>query len=171
MSEEKKPVDTVEFWKHRLYEAHASGRGIHSAIYNTDPFTWNEIQNQTAGYLKRYIGSHNSVIDVGCGFGALSDLLPDTVKYCGVDISPDLIEIAKLRYPGKEFIIADMSRRTAFATDQFDFAICRSIRSMIIDNLGVNKWIDILGECIRISNVVILMEYDNKEPIVKRKRK
>lgn len=166
MNDEKLPVDTPEFWHYRLLQAHATGRGIHTAIYDIDYDTWNNIQNQTSGYLKRYIGSHNSVIDVGCGYGALSGLIPHTVRYCGVDVSPDLIEIAKLRYPTRLFVVEDMSRRTGFNDNEFDFAICRSIKSMIVDNLGMDKWIDILTEVRRISNTVILMEYDNTEPIV-----
>lgn len=157
---DKLPVNDAAFWKMRLYQAHASGRGLHTAIYDTDPNNWNEIQNVSCGIVRRHMCNTWSVIDVGCGFGALSDLVPPESKYLGIDISPDLIEIAKLRYPDKAFQVVDISNRTEFEDRQFDIAICRSVKDMIINNLDRSVWNAMLKEMRRISRYTLLMEYD-----------
>lgn len=48
-----------------------------------------------------------TILDLGCGSGRWSVLMPDNAKYLGVDISPLLIEVAKANNPGKEFKIMD----------------------------------------------------------------
>jgi 2-polyprenyl-3-methyl-5-hydroxy-6-metoxy-1,4-benzoquinol methylase len=51
-----------------------------------------------------------SVLDVGCGFGDLYEYLCRNgvnVDYTGVDLSPDLLEIARQRHPDVRFISAD----------------------------------------------------------------
>jgi SAM-dependent methyltransferase len=53
---------------------------------------------------------NKSIVDIGCGRG---DLLPylydksDNFKYLGVDVNNKFIEIAKKRYEGHEFLVAN----------------------------------------------------------------
>lgn len=59
------------------------------------------------------IGNMNdcSVLDVGCGFGDLYKFLLDNglkVDYLGLDINPNLINLAKKIYPSANFIIKDV---------------------------------------------------------------
>lgn len=54
---------------------------------------------------------NDSVLDVGCGYGDLSAYLKDLGwkgKYCGIDIVPGLIEIARKKYPEEEFHLLDL---------------------------------------------------------------
>jgi len=58
---------------------------------DTRPFFWREL-----GYLKKYIKTKHSVLDIGCGNGRLLDIIDKkNVQYTGVDSSESLIEIAK----------------------------------------------------------------------------
>jgi ubiquinone/menaquinone biosynthesis C-methylase UbiE len=53
-----------------------------------------------------------SVLDVGCGFGDFFGYLSDergvSVSYCGLDVNPALIDIARRKYPAGEFLIGDV---------------------------------------------------------------
>lgn len=156
-------VLTPEFWRKRLLTAHATGRGLFSAIYDTDPETWNGIQNKTAGLLQRYVEPGSSVIDIGCGYGAIFELIPPNVSYVGIDVSPDLVEIAQLRYPDGRFLVADVTSKTQFTSSQFDYAICRSIKSMILLYVGQYVWKLMLTEIMRIAKKVLIIDYDTDD--------
>lgn len=54
--------------------------------------------------LLEMIGSGH-LLDLACGQGVLADALPKNSKYCGVDISPSLINQAKKR--GHRFLVGD----------------------------------------------------------------
>lgn len=43
------------------------------------------------------------LVDVGCGDGALVPYLPDKCHFNGLDLSSEMIALAKQRYPGKNF--------------------------------------------------------------------
>lgn len=168
------PVNTPEFWHKRLLEAHASGRGLPTAIYDTDPDNWQYIQNQTAGYLQRYLLPGTRVVDVGCGYGAIYDLLPNKIKYVGLDISPDLIEIARIRYPKGDFRVFDvmtLNESDKKLVDKFDYCIARSIEAMVISNLGFDVWQVMLEKMLMLAPIVMLIEYhgDCKPTFVRRK--
>ena len=70
----------------------------------------------------------HSVLDAGCGMGDLLPyLLAKTIdfSYLGVDITPELIEIARKRYDGFGFAVADPFS-TDF-TDTFDIIISSGV--------------------------------------------
>jgi SAM-dependent methyltransferase len=52
-----------------------------------------------------------SLLDVGCGTARLLDLIKslgrDEISYRGVDLSPKLIEAARKKHPGADFILGD----------------------------------------------------------------
>jgi SAM-dependent methyltransferase len=157
----KKPVFDPAFWHQRLLGAHASGRGLPTAIWDTDPATWNHVNNCTAGLLQRYI-RNGRLLDAGCGYGAASDLMPAGVDYCGVDLSPDLVAIARLRYPDKTFLVADL-RHLPFADKHFGLALMRSIRDMVKRELGAHAWRAVLTEVLRVSARAMLIEYETPD--------
>ena len=66
-----------------------------------------------------------SVLDVGCGFGDFYGYLLGRgacADYTGVDINPDLIAIAKRKYPGARFFVADFEEQGADGTYDWAFA-------------------------------------------------
>lgn len=58
-------------------------------------------------YLRFLIPPDSSVIEIGCGTGETLAAL-NTVRGLGVDISPDMIEIAKKKFPHIEFEVGDL---------------------------------------------------------------
>jgi len=156
----KKPVSDREFWRQRLVEAHVSGRGLHTAIYDTDPETWTHIQNETRGYLLRYLLPGTRMLDAGCGYGAAAHLCPGWASYLGVDSSPDLLEIARKREPGCLFVQADLGDMPFLEDKAVDVCLARSLKKMLVDNLGQAAWERVLKELRRVSKAVLVLEYE-----------
>lgn len=161
MSEQKEPVKPVsdpEFWKGRLKRAAAGPHGIHQAIYIIDRTEWVKIQKATRILLKKYLQPGDKFLDAGCGYGETIDCLPCDVEYAGVDCSPDLIKLAQSKHEGSDFRVADLCD-LPFPDQSFRWSFCRSVRGMIIDNLGVDRWYIMEKELLRVSRSLILTEY------------
>lgn len=61
-----------------------------------------------AGRLRRAFQMHRPVIDIGCGTGALIDLIdPPLDRYLGYDISKPMISAARAKHPMYGFCTAD----------------------------------------------------------------
>ncbi len=51
------------------------------------------------------------VADLGCGSGVFTALLRDAgYRACGLDLSPRLIDLARAKYPGIEFLVGDVEQ-------------------------------------------------------------
>jgi len=79
-----------------------------------------------AGYLRRVLDDAapraTRLLDVGCGTGRHLELLRDCYEVQGLDLNPDLLEVARARCPGVPFHEADM---TDFRLeDRFDVVTC-----------------------------------------------
>jgi len=71
------------------------------------------------------IGSGDSVLDVGCGFGDFREWFErqgGKLEYTGIDLSPDLLEQAKHRHAGGTFLCGDLFDME-FADQSFDWVI------------------------------------------------
>lgn len=80
-------------------------------IYNKD---WGTFSTLYLGLIKHLCDKYNfnpsSVLDLACGIGKLaSKLYKLGYEVCGIDISKDMINIAKSNYPKIQFDIADMT--------------------------------------------------------------
>ncbi len=70
---------------------------------------------------------HKLVLDCGCGTGRFADLFEQRgARVVGMDISGNMIKIAKHKVPSAEFIIGDMLN-TPFKERQFDIVICSQV--------------------------------------------
>lgn len=79
------------------------------------------------------------LLDVGCGLGNLLEYLTQQgvdVKYTGVDILPEMIEMANKKGLNGKFICTDVFTDAAFKTDSFDVVYASGIFNL---NLGNNK--------------------------------
>ena len=158
-------VSDPEFWKHRLYKAHASGRGLHTAIYDIDSVVWEQIQEQCHGILVANIGYNDRILDAGCGYGALVSCLHSCLRdvyYCGIDSSPDLIEIARIAYPQRRFEVCDINQMPQFNTWEFDWVVCRSMKNMICRELDEWAWFSIELELLRVAKKLLIIEYEGE---------
>ena len=60
--------------------------------------------------------NHTSVLDIGCGLGDLYDYFihdkkVEQLTYTGVDIVPEMIEMAKKKYPEATFLVQDIVKK------------------------------------------------------------
>jgi SAM-dependent methyltransferase len=134
-----RPVLDPAYWRKRLEQANKFGM-LHQAIYKCVPDLWEAIEQRHRSLLREIIQDEDSVLDVGCGYGRLLDLMPPSWKgeYVGVDISPDFIQLAK-SYRFKAFFNMDV-RELKVEKGHFDWAIMLSFRPMIRENLGEQVW-------------------------------
>jgi ubiquinone/menaquinone biosynthesis C-methylase UbiE len=156
----RKEIDKLEFWKKRIEDA-KQGRE-HYSVYITKDEHWkliNEVHNEL---LKELVPEGSRVLDAGCGYGRTSERF-DREHYTGVDFSPDFIEIAKRKYPDKNFVVSDL-KKLPFKKGEFDFAVCVSIRKMIVDNLGQEEWDKMQKELKRVAKKVLILEYEDPRP-------
>lgn len=78
-----------------------------------------------------------SVLDYGCGYGAILDGISDRSKYLGVDIVPQAIDLARGLYPECRFAVLSPGKLDG---GQFDFVGAGSVfthtaRSVVGDSL------------------------------------
>ena len=175
-----KPVQDVDFWEDRIYRQVAQKGMLHHIIYDESYEVWRHVQSDTARLLRYYVKRGQSLLDAGCGYGALLDCLQEAhlcppysnpVRYLGADLSPHLIRLARLRYPSSnppekrprgEFVVADLRRLDFLRDGSFDWSVCRSIKQMLVGNLGQAAWDEVLAELRRVARRVLLIEYPTK---------
>ena len=64
----------------------------------------------------------NRLLDVACGTGRHAQKLIDSFQIMGVDINPDMLQVAREKLPDVEFTIGDMKKLNL--EDKFDVIIC-----------------------------------------------
>ena len=75
------------------------------------------------------IKSGDKILDVGCGFADYYKYLQDKgiqVSYTGIDISEDLINIAKKRYPKINLQVKDLEKNS-FKKNSFDYVVSSQV--------------------------------------------
>lgn len=163
----KLPVQSPDFWRDRLFDVVASGRDLHKAVYDIDYSVWSGINEQCRTILASLVKPPQVVLDAGCGYGSLAPFLPDGVVYVGVDVSPELIDLADRRYgrksatprPNTQFVVGNLID-LPYRDREFDLVIVRSIRRMIVRNQGEAAWLPLDREVRRVGQRVLWMEYE-----------
>lgn len=75
-------------------------------------------------HFLKYVKDGSHILDAGCGNGRLSVLFEGKgVNYIGMDNNPELLSIAKNRYPNKTFVLGDMLK-IPFEENSFDIIFC-----------------------------------------------
>lgn len=67
------------------------------------------------------------VLDLGCGTGALAERLLDAIPGCsltGVDLSPRMVEVARVRLAGRADVLLGDAERLPFHDAAFDVVVC-----------------------------------------------
>ncbi len=111
--------------------------------------------------IVRQVPLDSSVIDIGCGTGALVyELAENCTSVVGVDLSNKMISYAKNRqHPKKNdnvyFLHDDATRLSQFEDRQFDYAII----SMVLHEASVDVRMNLLTEAKRIAKTIIIADY------------
>lgn len=72
--------------------------------------------------IERYGPAASSLLELGCGTGAVLNGLSAVGSLAGMDISPDMLDIARARLPGVQFIQGDIS--SFDLGRKFDVIVC-----------------------------------------------
>lgn len=153
-----KPVDKIEFWADRIKTAVSE----HYAVYVANEQLWARINQVHKGIIESLIKNTDKVLDAGCAYGR-SSVFFNKDNYVGVDFSPDFIERAKIKYPDKKFIQANL-KELPFKDGEFDWAFCISIKRMIVDNCGEEEWNIMEKELKRVAKKLLILEYGDEKP-------
>lgn len=151
------PIFDPKFWDIRLHTASAP----HQRVFICSEETWHRVEDKHEAILLHEIKPDDSILDAGCAYGRLLDLLPENWKgkYLGIDLSPGYIELAQDTYPDREFRVGDLRNLQAYQTRQFDVGIMISIKQMVIDNAGIEVWDQIHAELKRVCKRLLILEY------------
>ncbi len=156
------PISDPAYWKRRLETASE----LHHSVFRCPLDRWRRIEAKHRQILAKWIGQTDAVLDAGCGYGRLLDLLPPTWTgpYVGVDLSPDMIARARQREAaGRSFYVADLRHLRFLQDGFFDWAILISVRPMVLRNLGEEEWQKMEAEIRRVARRLLYLEYDEKD--------
>jgi len=101
---ERDDARTVAYFTERLAQHGDTPRSV----------DWGSVESQRlrfAALLDIGVRSGDSLIDVGCGTGALLDYLQEKhidVDYRGYDLTPSMIDLAKSRHPKVNFAVCNV---------------------------------------------------------------
>ena len=104
---------------------------------NPQALSWNNDYTQKIRFIaltQIYNLDNKTILDVGCGFGDLYDLLKEKYKdfkYTGIDVLPNMIQNAKKKHPNIDFIETEYSK---YEGDKYDIILSSGALSFKILN-------------------------------------
>lgn len=91
-----------------------------------------------SNFFSRYGNGGNSVLDLACGTGTLCSLFNEKgYNVTGVDLSSDMLTVAKAKCPDSQFICADISDFNV--NEKFDFCTCTLDSINHLDDINAVK--------------------------------
>lgn len=127
-------------------------------MFKCDTGRWNRIEAKHRLLLAQRIRPTDSVLDAACGYGRLVSMLPPHTTYLGVDISPDMLKLARDRYPMNVFVECDL--RSFHTNTVFDWCVLISVKHMVIRNAGQDVWDAAQDNLLKCSRKLLFLEYD-----------
>lgn len=83
-------------------------------------------QEVESAYLRGLIERHHprarTLLELGCGTGAILARLRDRYEIAGVDLSPSMLRVARAKLPGARLVRGDVT--TAELGERFDVVLC-----------------------------------------------
>lgn len=127
------PIFDPKYWNNRAVSTVASGAPLHHIVYCIGTEQWDAITARHQWLLKEFIRPQDSVLDIGCGYGRLLDMMPFhwKGKYLGIDISDEMISMAENKYPNHPFLCGPAEEFLP-TLPPMDVAVLISVRGMIL---------------------------------------
>ena len=153
---------TPEDWRRRIQEVMAKDQPLYVAVFNTNLTEWQSFKKTHAEALRRTVQPSDSVLDAGCAYGRLLNLLPSWWRgaYLGIDLSPDFIALAKAFHPDRDFVVGDLiDVERLVAGRRFDWAILLSV-----DNDEEKYWRARLLKIRRVVDRLLLLNFHKDDP-------
>lgn len=94
-------MSTKEYWNDRAKKGESPQELVYASV------DFHRFDTETRKILSLF--KDKKVLDVGCGYGRMSDMFKD---YLGVDFSEEMINLARQKYPNKRFEVAETSTET-----------------------------------------------------------
>ncbi len=144
--------DDQEFWVERVRVAKQAGIP-HLSVYHGE---WNSRVRARKRIVKKHIPPDQSVLDAGCGYGWMSQEIPN--PYVGIDQSHALIEYGKELYPGVDLLCLKLEEldtaKYSFEKHSFDWVVCSGLKWSILGceesgTMEKGKW-DIIENNLRL---------------------
>ena len=112
--------------------------------------------------VNRYNPTTKTILDIACGTGAQAKYLAEHYAVTGVDLSPEMVEIAKTKVPSGEFLVADMCD---FSLDVcFDTAVNLYGSIGFAENLAAMKAsVKCVYDHLNVGGMFILTPWSTKE--------
>lgn len=84
---------------------------------------WPDVARQVRRFevLLGGLDGHGSLLDYGCGFGDLAPHWPG--EYIGYDLTPEMLEQARQKYPGKRFVASPAPADWVVASGVFNLEL------------------------------------------------
>lgn len=130
---EKTAFDSVSLDVTRYFDqcCRQFGDSIHSVgWYNTETQV---VRFEVLSHIANLEGQH--VLDLGCGLGDLYPFLLDrhiSVQYEGIDLSGEMVKLAKKKFPVANIYQADFFNREI--TTQYDYILCSGALNYKVKN-------------------------------------
>jgi SAM-dependent methyltransferase len=105
-------------------------------------------RDEEHGYYRRVIASGDSVLEIACGSGTLTQTFADIgASVVGVDLSQPMLDIARARLPKLDFVCCDM--RDFSVGRRFDKVVCgfNSFMHMLSDGDALDALQTIRDHC------------------------
>ncbi|MBI5048502.1 MAG: class I SAM-dependent methyltransferase [Deltaproteobacteria bacterium] len=127
------------------------------------------IRSRTAPFEKvsKYIPDHADILDMGCGYGILIDLInakKDNCKITGIDIDPKRIEVLQEKYPHNRFIAGDVlaeANKLLIEKCKFDCIIIFDVIYLFKPEKQ-RELIRIASELLKPSGIFLIKEIDTE---------
>jgi len=113
-------------------------------FYNDIAFQFSQTRKnwwESLSFVKKYINKNDQLLDFGCGNGRLLEFIYGEnlkVNYTGIDISKELIEIAKGHYGNEKFSVIEKEGKTFFRKGQFDTIMSIAVFHHFTPNMAEN---------------------------------
>lgn len=99
-------------------------------------------QSKMLEVIKNTGKSNVSFLDVGCGYGALADIIKNKalpIDYTGIEVVQEMLEVAQKNHPNYQFIHGDILKAEV---SRYDYVVCNGILTQKLDTpiLEMNKF-------------------------------
>ncbi len=111
--------------------------------------------------LVKYAKPGDRVLDLGCGNGRLSELFSRDIHYLGVDISNEMLKIAKAKYPNSDFQLINFLS-LPFLAESFDVIYCLAVLHHVPLNSYRLKFLKEIQRVLKSKARVIISVWDLK---------
>jgi SAM-dependent methyltransferase len=154
------------YWKDRLDKVRTHKLSLHRSVFVCPDIRWRFIEETHRTIIIKLIKPTDSIIDIGCGYGRLLNLMPPTWRGCylGLDICEEFLSMARETHKGMSFLHYDiLNPKFELPYRLADWCVLASFKYMIIRNLGDEAWKVAEANISKLCRYALYLEYDEND--------